>query len=168
MEPVQIAILGADETELRAECNRLGIKAGHRASAVTMRKRLRHYTQTRMLHERWLNLAELLFTPEYRINSSTLDDLVNGVHARLYIRLAGMGLVSSEDGKFSLLRDPGNNRLFAITGRKSTCVLHTLIFPEKNKTASYTGTCTTLYAARIAFKDVNDALTVWEAKKKEE
>jgi hypothetical protein len=162
---VQIAIANADERTLRTECQRLGVDVNTRSSETTMRKRLRAYTQNRMLYMRWLVLAEMLFGPHHALDKTTLDRLVDDLNIHLYKRLV-KGELISRPGALCLLSDPGNKQLFAITGKQNARVLTTQVFPQEgSKAAASTGSCTVLWAARIAFPDVNEVLTAWEANK---
>jgi|GEM_PF-7005088 len=159
MEPLKIVVATADPRELRAECIRLGIQVGRSTRAYTMQDKLRAYSREYATQQRWVKLAVLLFGEDHDLDLTKLNTLIDGIHNKLYERFQTEGLVGT-----CLLRDTANMQSFIVTGRQNTRVLTTQILRQAKTTASPIGACSVLFTARLAFKDVDEVFTTWEAK----
>jgi hypothetical protein len=169
VQPVLIDIAKAELPELRTECKRLGLKAGPKATITQCRSRLRLYASNYKLYLRWIELANLLFTPNHTIRTDTLDSLVDGVCDRLYTRLALHGYITKPGKGLKLLRDTANNRHFAILSRQNKRVLNIHIYNSDGTEAkSPMGACALVYAVQLAFPDIDAIVTQWEQPKTEQ
>lgn len=172
MLPIAIDINTATHHELREECQRLGIDT-RSVAATNLKKKLRNYQAVLALFKKNNRLAELLFGDDHDIDITTLDSLVNGIHDKLYERLLQGGYVcelttTSKQAiqvarSSSEITDTINSQSFIITGRQTPRVVNTKIFHGQDDRVGSVGSCSILFAARMAFADINDVWLRWKA-----
>lgn len=178
MKPVNIDIKKASDEEVKLECIRLGITGWPRSATSSLRKKLKTHARDYKIWQDYCRFATLLFGEIGEPHTATLHTVTNYIHGLLYKRLYEEGYVClfvvDRDDKiqdvaaFTMLEDPANNQQFFITGRQNAQIVNTKIFRQQEQLVGDSGSCSIIYAARLAFADVNQAYIDWQAGKEDD
>jgi hypothetical protein len=163
MQPVCVD-LNSDLAVLRAECGRLGVKAPKTATIKTLRKNLRTYQSTYNFWRRYADLAERLFGTNHNIDTRTVPDIEAGMADLLFQRLMQEGYVHVGGVDGGGLYDPPTGDTIYVLNRTNPYHAHVKRIHEGHETTN--NLCAIVYAARLAFPDVNETYLAWEAEPK--
>lgn len=163
MEPVCID-LDSDITVLRAECERLGVEAPKTAKLKTLQRNLRKYQSIYKFWRKYADLAEKLFGGDHNIDTRTVPDIEAGIADKLFQRLMYDGFVHVGGVDGGGLYDPPSGDTIYIISRINSYHANVKRVNDGRETTECS--CAIMYAARLAFPDVNKAYLSWETETK--